>query len=224
MNEVLEYLKDCGTFYIATCEGSQPRVRPFGAVCAFEGKLYIVTNNQKKVYRQLKENGKVELCGMRDGTWIRVEGEVVEDLRREARAAMMDANAAGLSSLYTVDDNLMTVFRFTTAPPPFIPSRRSPSYTTSKGCKSPQAVACGLFAPGESHVYVSNRLHGGSARHLPPDGSGILSPAWTLLPRLRKLLLELPMTGMRMVCWSSPAAGQKGKGRGRRPKAAQSPA
>lgn len=113
MNEVLEYLKDCGTFYIATCEGSQPRVRPFGAVCAFEGKLYIVTNNQKKVYRQLKENGKVELCGMRDGTWIRVEGEVVEDLRREARAAMMDANAAGLSSLYTVDDNLMTVFCFT---------------------------------------------------------------------------------------------------------------
>ena len=108
MNEVLEYLKDCGTFYIATCEGSQPRVRPFGAVCAFEGKLYIVTNNQKKVYRQLKENGKVELCGMRDGTWIRVEGEVVEDLRREARVAMMDANAAGLSSLYTVDDNLMT--------------------------------------------------------------------------------------------------------------------
>ena len=50
---------------------------------------------------------------MRGGTWIRVEGEVVEDLRREARVAMMDANAAGLSSLYTVDDNLMTVFRFT---------------------------------------------------------------------------------------------------------------
>ncbi len=112
MNEVLEYLKACGTFYIATCEGDQPRVRPFGAVCEFEGKLYLVTNNQKKVYRQMKQNGKIELCGMRDGTWIRVTGEVVEDTRREARVAMMNANAAGLSSLYTVDDNLMTVFYF----------------------------------------------------------------------------------------------------------------
>lgn len=112
MNEVLEYLKSCGTFYLATIENGQPRVRPFGAVCAFEGKLYIVTNNQKKVYHQLKENGNVEICAMHKGTWIRVEGAVKEDLRREARVAMMDANAAALSSMYTVDDGLMTVFYF----------------------------------------------------------------------------------------------------------------
>lgn len=112
MNEVLEYLKSCGTFYLATSENGQPHVRPFGAVCAFEDKLYFVTNNQKKVYHQLKENGKVEICGMHKGTWIRVEGEVKEDLRREARIAMMDANTAALSSMYTVDDNLMTVFYF----------------------------------------------------------------------------------------------------------------
>ena len=112
MNKATEYLKSCGTFYLATDEDGQPHVSPFGAVCEFEGKLYIVTNNQKKVYQQMKKNGKVEICGMHKGTWIRVEGEVKEDTRREARVAMMDANTAALSSMYTVDDNLMTVFCF----------------------------------------------------------------------------------------------------------------
>ena len=112
MNKATEYLKSCGTFYLATDENGQPRVRPFGAVCEFEGKLYIVTNNQKKVYKQMKTNGKVEICGMHKGTWIRVEGEVKEDTRREARVAMMDDNKVALSSMYTVDDNLMTVFYF----------------------------------------------------------------------------------------------------------------
>lgn len=112
MNKATEYLKSCGTFYLATDEDGQPHVRPFGAVCEFEDKLYIVTNNQKKVYNQMKKNGKVEICGTHKGTWIRVEGEVKEDTRREARVAMMDANTAALSSMYTVDDNLMTVFYF----------------------------------------------------------------------------------------------------------------
>ena len=112
MNKATEYLKSCGTFYLATEENGQPHVRPFGAVCEFEGRLYIVTNNQKKVYQQMKKNGKVEICGMYKGTWIRVEGEVKEDARREARVAMMENNAASLSSMYTVDDKLMTVFYF----------------------------------------------------------------------------------------------------------------
>lgn len=112
MNKATEYLKSCGTFYLTTEENGQPHVRPFGAVCEFEGKLYFATNNQKKVYQQMKANGKVEICGMHKGTWIRVEGEVKEDTRREARVAMMDDNTAALSSMYTVDDNLMTVFYF----------------------------------------------------------------------------------------------------------------
>lgn len=113
MKEALEYLKKCGTFYLATCdEEGQPRVRPFGAVAEFEGKLYFVTNNQKDVYKQMLANPKVEICGMTGGTWMRVAGSVKEDLRREARVAMMDANEAALSSMYTVDDNLMTVFYF----------------------------------------------------------------------------------------------------------------
>ena len=110
MNEVLNYLKACGTFYLATCEGDQPHVRPFGAVCEFEGKLYIVTNNQKNVYHQMLDNAKIEICGMNKGTWIRVEGKAILDNRREARVAMMESNEAALSSMYTVDDNLMVVF------------------------------------------------------------------------------------------------------------------
>lgn len=109
MNEVLDYLKSCGTFYLATTDGNQPHVRPFGAVCEFEGKLYIVTNNRKKVYAQMADNAKIEICGMQKGTWIRIEAEAAHDSRREARVAMMDANKASLSSMYTVDDNLMEV-------------------------------------------------------------------------------------------------------------------
>ena len=100
------------TFYLATVEGDQPHVRPFGTVCEFEGKLYIVTNNKKDVYNQMKVNGKVEMCGMNKGTWIRVKGAVKEDNSREARVAMMEANKNALQSMYTVDDNLMTVFVF----------------------------------------------------------------------------------------------------------------
>lgn len=109
MEEVLKYLKECGTFYLATNEGEQPRVRPFGAVCEFEGKLYIVTNNEKKVYNQMLKNSKIEISGMVKGTWIRIECEAVPDKRREARAAMMEENKAALSTLYTVDDNRMEV-------------------------------------------------------------------------------------------------------------------
>lgn len=112
MNETMEYLKNCGTFYLATSEDGQAHVRPFGAVCEFEDKLYLVTSNQKNVYRQMLKNPKVEICGMFEGTWIRVKGEVKEDLRRDARVAMMDANKAALSGMYTVDDALMTVFYF----------------------------------------------------------------------------------------------------------------
>lgn len=112
MSEVCEFLKKCGTFYLATVDGDKPQVRPFGAVCEFEGKLYFVTNNQKDVYKQMKANPNVAICGMHKGEWIRVSGEVEEDTRREARVAMMEDNEAALGSMYTVDDNLMTVFKF----------------------------------------------------------------------------------------------------------------
>ena len=111
MKEAYDFLRDCGTFYIATEENGQPHVRPFGAISDFEERLYIETNNQKKVYQQLVKNGKVEICGMHDGKWIRIEGTVKEDLRREARVAMLEDNPA-LKSLASPDNGTMTVFYF----------------------------------------------------------------------------------------------------------------
>lgn len=109
MKEVLDYLKACGTFYLATTEGDQPRVRPFGAVCEFEGKLYITTNNKKKVFDQMVKNPKIEISGMSKGTWIRLEATAVHDDRREARVAMMEDNEASLSRLYSIDDGIFEV-------------------------------------------------------------------------------------------------------------------
>ena len=111
MDRVYDYLKKAKTFYIATVEGDQPRVRPFGAICRFEGKLYIITSNKKKVYDQIMKNPKVELSGMDGGTWIRVAGTLKLDERREAKEAMLAENPS-LSGMYSVDDGIMAVFYF----------------------------------------------------------------------------------------------------------------
>lgn len=113
MEKVLEYLKSARVFYVATCEGDQPRVRPFGAICGFEGKIYLVTAKPKDVCKQMLANPKVEISAMYNNTWIRVSGEVKEDTRREARVAMMEANKEALSGMYSVDDDVMTVLYFT---------------------------------------------------------------------------------------------------------------
>ena len=115
MNEVYEYLKKCGTFYLATIDGDQPRVRPFGAVDIFEGKLYIQTGNVKKVFAQMKKNPKVEICAMaKDGSWIRIEASVIRDDRLEARQHMLDANPV-LKSMYAADDGNTEVLYLTKA-------------------------------------------------------------------------------------------------------------
>ena len=116
MKEILEFLRECGTFYLATTERDQPRVRPFGVVCEFEGKLYIATTNKKDVYNQMLKNPKIEICGMNkdEDKWMRVAGEVELDEHREARVAMMEANKS-LENMYNVDDNLFVVLSFKNA-------------------------------------------------------------------------------------------------------------
>jgi len=104
MNEIFEYLKKCGTFYLATIDGNQPRVRPFGAVDVFEGKIYIQTGNVKKVFAQMKANPKIEISGMaNDGSWIRVEASAIRDDRFEVKQHMLDAYPS-LKSMYAADD------------------------------------------------------------------------------------------------------------------------
>lgn len=110
MKETAQFLKECKTFYLATTEADgQPRVRPFGAVCIFDEKLYITTNNQKNVFKQTINNPKIEISGMAHGKWIRLEAEAYRDERREARVAMMDDNKAALSPMYSVDDGIFEV-------------------------------------------------------------------------------------------------------------------
>ena len=109
MKHAYDFLKKCGTYYLATDEGGQPRVRPFGTVNIFEDKLYIQTGKKKDVYRQLKKNPKFEICGFADGKWVRVSGTAVEDDRRDARAAMLDAYPE-LKRMYDADDGNTVVF------------------------------------------------------------------------------------------------------------------
>lgn len=109
MKEVLEFLKNSETFYLATCEEDQPRVRPFGAVAEFEGKLYFITNNQKKVFAQMLKNPKIEISSMYKDIWIRVEGMAIHDETRAAREKMIADNPS-LAQMYSADDGLMEVF------------------------------------------------------------------------------------------------------------------
>lgn len=114
MKEVCEFLKKAGTYYLATVEGDQPRVRPFGTVHIFEDKLYIQTGKVKAVSKQLAVNPKAELCAFMDGTWLRVAGELVEDDRREARKSMLDAYP-NLKTMYSEDDGNTQVLYFKNA-------------------------------------------------------------------------------------------------------------
>lgn len=109
MEEVLNYLRENPIFYIATVEGDQPRVRPFGAVAEFEGKLYICTNNTKKVFKQIEKNPKVEISAMgKGGSWLRLEAKCIADERKEAKEKML-ADNPGLKNMYSVDDGIFEV-------------------------------------------------------------------------------------------------------------------
>lgn len=111
MERVVKFLKDAGVYYLATVEGDQPRVRPFGTAHIFEGKLYIQTGKVKDVSKQLLANPKAEICAFKNGEWIRVAGELIEDDRVEARQSLLDAYPS-LQKMYAADDGNTQVFYF----------------------------------------------------------------------------------------------------------------
>ena len=78
MQEVQGFLKECGVYYLATMDGDQPRVRPFGTAEIFEDKLYIQTGKKKDVYKQIEQNNNVEICAFKDGKWIRISGKLTQ--------------------------------------------------------------------------------------------------------------------------------------------------
>lgn len=125
MKRVEQFLKDAGTYYLATVEGDQPRVRPFGPAHIFEGKLYIQTGKKKKVSKQLHLNPKTELCAFMNNQWLRVSGELIEEDRREARVSMLEAYPP-LKKMYDPDDDNTEVFYFKNATAVFYSFTRAP--------------------------------------------------------------------------------------------------
>lgn len=114
MEKVCKFLKDAGTYYLATTDGDQPRVRPFGTAHIYDGRLYIQTGKVKDVSKQLALNPKAEICAFKDGTWLRVSGELVEDDRSDARKSMLDAYPE-LRAMYDENDGNTQVFFFKNA-------------------------------------------------------------------------------------------------------------
>lgn len=109
MKRVVEFLKKANVYYLATVEGDQPRVRPFGTVNEFEGKLYIQTGKIKPTSHQLAINPKAEICAFCDGEWVRIACELIEDDRIEAKKSMLDAYP-NLRGMYDENDNNTQVF------------------------------------------------------------------------------------------------------------------
>lgn len=109
MKRVCDFLKKAGVYYLATVEGDQPRVRPFGTINEFEGKLYIQTGKIKPTSRQLLANPKAELCAFHEGFWIRIACELIEDDRFEAKKSMLDAYP-NLRHMYDENDGNTQVF------------------------------------------------------------------------------------------------------------------
>ncbi len=114
MQEVYEFLKSCGVYYLATIDGDKPRVRPFGTAEIFEDKLYIQTGKKKDVSKQIQTNPNVEICAFKDGKWIRIEGKLVRDDRVEAKKDMLDKNP-NLRGMYNENDDNTEVLYFENA-------------------------------------------------------------------------------------------------------------
>jgi len=109
MKTVFDFLKKAGTYYLATVDGDQPRVRPFGTINLFEGKLYIQSGRKKEVAKQIKANPKVELSAFDGETWIRVAATLVEDNRAEAQESLLEAYP-NLRNRYAVNDGNNIVY------------------------------------------------------------------------------------------------------------------
>ena len=129
LERVYNFLKEAGVFYLATVEGDQPRVRPFGALNIFEGRLYTQTGHIKPVSKQLAANPKAEICAFKDGVWLRVSAKLIEDTRREARKDMLDKNP-GLRNMYSEDDGNTEVVYFQDAVATFSSFTSAPETVT----------------------------------------------------------------------------------------------
>ena len=125
IEKVYRFLEEAHTYYLATVEGNQPRVRPFGTILLYEGKLYIQTGKIKDVSKQIAANPKVELCAFQRGKWLRVAGELVNDDSRDIKVAMLE-KMPGLKGMYSADDGNMQMLYFTNATASFCSFTEAP--------------------------------------------------------------------------------------------------
>lgn len=125
MRRVYDFLKKCGTYYLATVEGDQPRVRPFGTVDIFDGRLCFQTGKSKKVSAQIHRNPKIEISAFADGRWIRIEARAVEESRLDAQRQMLEAYPElkslyapndGNTEIFALQDAVATIYSFTAEP------------------------------------------------------------------------------------------------------------
>ena len=114
IQKVYEFLDKVQTYYLATVEGDQPRVRPFGTSLLYNGRLYIQTGKVKPVSRQIAENQKVEICAYQDGKWLRIAGELVNDDSHDVKVAMLE-KMPNLKAMYSADDDNMQMLYFKNA-------------------------------------------------------------------------------------------------------------
>ncbi len=129
MQEVYDFVKKCGTYYLATVDGDQPRVRPFGTIMLFEGKLYIQTGKVKDVSKQLHANPKAEICCFAEGIWLRIAGELISDDNIAAKKQMLDEHP-NLRAMYDENDDNTEVFYFQNATATFASFTAEPKTIT----------------------------------------------------------------------------------------------
>ena len=131
MEEVKNFIKECGAYFLATVDGDEPKVRPFGTIEIFEGKLYIQTGKTKNVSKQIQKNGKVQLCAMNKAgnKWLRLSGMLVRDDRREPKVHMLEAYPE-LKRMYSPDDENTEVLYFKDATATFCSFTEPPRTVT----------------------------------------------------------------------------------------------
>ena len=129
IDKVYDYLNDAGTYFLATVDGNKPKVRPFGTILLYDGKLYIQTGNGKDVTKQLAGNPHAEICACMDGSWLRIAAELVLDNNHEAKVRMLEKLPA-LKQMYNADDNSMKMYYLRDASAAFFSFTSAPEIIT----------------------------------------------------------------------------------------------
>lgn len=129
IEKVYQFLDEAGIYYLATMDGDQPRVRPFGTILMMGGKLYIQTGKVKDVSKQLAANPKAEICAFKDGKWLRVACELVNDDSHDVKVAMLE-KMPSLKGMYSADDDNMQMLYFDKAKATFSSFTEAPETVT----------------------------------------------------------------------------------------------